>query len=121
MAGYPGKSNSSGVTGDSRLCGRARTWVLVGGCLEKCTVHTGMPSVFELAVKRWFPSLCPTWQMWAVSEQASVKESGGSLLLLTLQSVLFAHSAGVLRVSKVLGTMTQAEELAWTCCVVEGT
>ena len=81
-----------------------------------------MPSVFELAVKWWFPVLLPSWQTQAVSEQASVKEDGGSLLLLTPEGVCFAHSGGLLRVTKVLGTMCGfAEELVWTCCAVEGT
>lgn len=80
-----------------------------------------MPSAFELAIKWWFPTLHPSWQEQAVSEQASAKDGGGNLLLLTLQSVCFAHSGGVLRVTEVLGTMgVFAEELAWTCCAVEG-
>lgn len=91
------------------------------GLLEKYAVHTGMLSVFELALKRWFPVLHPSWQTWAVSEQPSAKESGGSLLLLIPQSVCFAYLGGVLRMTKVLGTVCAfAEELVWTCCAVEG-
>lgn len=79
--------------------------MLVGRCLEKLAVCAGKPSAFELAVKWWFPALHPSWQRQAVSEQASEKECGGSLLLLTPEGVCFAHSGGVLRVTKALGAM----------------
>lgn len=79
-------------------------------------------SAFELAVKWWFPVLHPSWQRQAVSEQASAKEGGGSLLLLTPDGVCFAHSGGMLRVTKALGAMSGfAEERVWACCAAEGT
>lgn len=87
-------------------------------CLEKCAVHASMPSALELAVKWWLPTLHPGYLTRAVSEQASAKEGGWSLVLLTPEGVCFAHSGGVLRVTKVVGTMCGfAEELA---CIAVG-
>lgn len=61
--------------------------------------------------------------MEAGSEQALVKERGGSSLSIrTPEDVCFARSGGVMRVTEVLGlTCGLAGELVWTCSVAEGT
>lgn len=88
-------------------------------CSEKYAVHAGMLSAFGLAIK-WLPTLHPGCLTRAVSEQASAKEGGWSLVLLTPEGACFAHLGGVLRVTKVIGTMCGfAEELAWTYCRVK--
>lgn len=57
--------------------------VFMWGCVEKNTVCAGVPSAFVFVLKWWFLTLDPGWQMEAGTEQALVKESGGSPLLCT--------------------------------------
>lgn len=76
-----------------------------------------MPSAFELIVKWWLPALHPGYLAQAVSKQASAKEGGWSLLLLTPEGVCFAHSGDVfwpLCVGLQRSLHGLAVELRWT-------
>lgn len=73
------------------------------GCVEKNNVCASVPSAFVFGLKWWFLTLGPGWQLEAGSEQASVKESGGThSSVRTPEGVCFAPSGGVMRVTKVL-------------------
>lgn len=69
------------------------------GCVEKSIVCAGVPSAFAFVL-----NLDPGWQREAGSEQALVKESGGSSLLHSnTRKCLLCSFKSMMRVAKVLG------------------